>query len=125
MISSEGDVMAPDIFGKVLNMTKEVQLYVIKNVVKSWMVQAAAAKSWLYQQDGTPAHPSNLVQTWCNVNLDMVLSKELWPPSSPDLNPCDYYHWGVLEREYNRGAHSTVDSPKTAIIQAVANLSRE
>ncbi|QQP36569.1 Uncharacterized protein FKW44_021713 [Caligus rogercresseyi] len=24
----------------------------------------------------------------------MFWSKEFWPPSSPDLNPCDYYLWG-------------------------------
>ncbi|QQP36860.1 Transposable element tcb1 transposase [Caligus rogercresseyi] len=50
---------------------------------------------------------------------------EFWPPSSPDLNPCDYYLWGVLERGTNKRAHNTVDSLKAAIIQAVANLSRE
>ncbi|QQP35403.1 Transposable element tcb1 transposase, partial [Caligus rogercresseyi] len=58
-------------------------------------------------------------------NLDMFWSKEFWPPpSSPDLNPCDYYLWGVLERDTNKRAHNTVDSLKAAIIQAVANLSR-
>ena len=123
MISSEGDVMSPDFFGKVLDMTKEVYHDVIKNVVKPWMVQEAARKLWLYQNDGTPGHTSNLVQAWCNESLDMVLSKEFWPPSSPDLNPCDCYHWGVLERESNKGAHSTADSLKTVIIQAVTSLS--
>ncbi|QQP54865.1 Uncharacterized protein FKW44_007845, partial [Caligus rogercresseyi] len=52
-------------------------------------------------------------------------SKEFWPSSSPDLNPCNYYLWGVLERDTNKRAHNTVDSLKAAIIQAVANLSRE
>ncbi|QQP38685.1 Transposable element tcb1 transposase [Caligus rogercresseyi] len=46
---------------------------------------------------------------------------EFWPPSSPDLNPCDYYLWGVLERDTNKRAHNTVDSLKAAIIQAVAH----
>ncbi|QQP58339.1 Uncharacterized protein FKW44_003616 [Caligus rogercresseyi] len=55
----------------------------------------------------------------------MFWSKEFWPPSSPDLNPCDYYLWGVLERDTNKRAHNTVDSLKAAIIQTVANLSRE
>ncbi|QQP41629.1 Uncharacterized protein FKW44_016060, partial [Caligus rogercresseyi] len=55
----------------------------------------------------------------------MFWSKEFWPPSSPDLNPCDYYLWGILERDTNKRAHNTVDSLKAAIIQAVANLSRE
>ncbi|QQP53822.1 Transposable element tcb1 transposase, partial [Caligus rogercresseyi] len=32
---------------------------------------------------------------------------------------------GVLERDTNKRAHNTMDSLKAAIIQAVANLSRE
>ncbi|QQP42505.1 Uncharacterized protein FKW44_017194 [Caligus rogercresseyi] len=52
----------------------------------------------------------------------MFWSKEFWPPSSPDLKPCDYYLWGVLERDTNKRAHNTVDSLKAAIIQAVANF---
>ncbi|QQP52364.1 Uncharacterized protein FKW44_004497, partial [Caligus rogercresseyi] len=43
-------------------------------------------------------------------------SQEFWPPSSTDLNPCYYYMWGR--------AHNMWDS-ESAIIQAVANLSRE
>ncbi|QQP32478.1 Uncharacterized protein FKW44_024404 [Caligus rogercresseyi] len=44
----------------------------------------------------------------------MFWSKEFWPPSSPDLNPCDYYLWGVLEKDTNKRAHNTVDSLKAA-----------
>ncbi|QQP49911.1 Uncharacterized protein FKW44_010738 [Caligus rogercresseyi] len=54
-----------------------------------------------------------------------VLVKGVLAPSSPDLNPCDYYLWGVLERDTKKRAHNTVDSLKAAFIQAVANLSRE
>ena len=79
MIFSERDVMPPHLLRKCQNMMNEVYFEVMKNVVKPWMVQAAAGKSWLYQQDGTPAHTSDLVQTWCKENLDMFLSKEFWP----------------------------------------------
>ncbi len=56
-----------------------------------------------FQQD--PAHTSLLVKNWCSDNLDMLWSKEMWPPSSPNLNPLDYYMWGILERESNKRAH--------------------
>ncbi|QQP38684.1 Transposable element tcb1 transposase [Caligus rogercresseyi] len=107
------------------NVNKEVYLDVMQTVVKPWMTQIAAGRPYLYQQDGAPAHTSNLVQNWCLENLDMFWSKEFWPPSSPDPNPCDYYLWGVLERDTNKRAHNTVDSLKAVIIQAVTNLSRE
>ena len=98
VISNEEDVMPPQFFGKGQNMMKEVYLDVMKTMVKPWMVQVAAGKPWLYQQDRAPAHTSKLVQTWCDENLDMFWSKEFWPPSSPDLNPSDSYLWGILER---------------------------
>jgi hypothetical protein len=30
-------------------------------------------------------------------NLTEVWGKEVWPPSSPDCNPFDYFVWGVSE----------------------------
>ncbi|QQP57636.1 Uncharacterized protein FKW44_002686 [Caligus rogercresseyi] len=44
----------------------------------------------------------------------MFLVKEFCPPAIPDLNPCDYYLWGVLERDTNKHAPNTVDSFKAA-----------
>ncbi|QQP48772.1 Transposable element tcb1 transposase [Caligus rogercresseyi] len=113
------------IASKGQNVNKEVYLDVMQTVVKPLMTQIATGRPYLYQQDGAPAHTSNLVQNWCLENLDMVWSKEFWPSSSPDLNLCDYYLWGILERDTNKRAYNTVDSLKAAIIQAVANLSRE
>ncbi|QQP37983.1 Transposable element tcb2 transposase [Caligus rogercresseyi] len=98
---------------------------VMQTVVKPWMTQIAAGRPYLYQQDGAPAHTFNLVQKLVLRESRHVLVKGVLAPSSPDLNPCDYYLWGVLERDTNKRAHNTVDSLKAAIIQAVANLSSE
>ncbi|QQP49659.1 Uncharacterized protein FKW44_010409 [Caligus rogercresseyi] len=35
-----------------------------------------------------------------------LLNKLIWPPNSPDCNPCDYYLWGAVERDTN-GPHAT------------------
>ncbi|QQP34905.1 Uncharacterized protein FKW44_022953, partial [Caligus rogercresseyi] len=55
----------------------------------------------------------------------MFWSKEIWPPSSPDCKPLDYYVWGVLERESNKRAHNSVVSLKAFITVAVANMNRK
>lgn len=47
-----------------------------------------------------------------------------WPPSSPDLNPLDYYVWGVLERETNEHSHNTIHSLKAAITRAMSNINK-
>ena len=49
-----------------------------------------------------------------------VLGKEVWPPSSPDCNPLDFYLWGVLEKDINRRPYNIMDELKTAIIAARA-----
>ena len=42
------------------------------------------------QQDGATSHIANLVQKWCKRNMVGFWPKELWPPSSPDLNPMHF-----------------------------------
>lgn len=125
VISSEGDVMPPHFFEKGQTITKEVYQNVLANVVKPWMEQVAVGRPYIFQQDGAPAHTSHFVQNWLADNLEMFWSKEFWPPSSPDLNPLDYYAWGVLQRQTNRCAHDSVDSLRTAIIDAISNINKD
>ncbi|QQP41218.1 Uncharacterized protein FKW44_015514 [Caligus rogercresseyi] len=58
-------------------------------------------------------------------NWPMFWSKEIWPPSSPDCNPLDYYVWGVLERGSNKRAHNSVVSLKASISVVVASMNRK
>ncbi len=117
--------MAPHFFAKGQNVNKEVYLDVMRDVCKPWMDVVAAGRPYIFQQDGALAYTSHLVQNWCLDNLDMFWSKKMWPPSLLDLNPLDYYVWGVLERESNKCAHNTVDSLRATIIEAVTNMDKE
>ena len=49
--------------------------------------------------DGATAHTAKMVQAWCKDNFKSLWSKELWPPSSPDLNLMDFGIWSILERK--------------------------
>ncbi|KYN22476.1 hypothetical protein ALC57_05127 [Trachymyrmex cornetzi] len=42
-------------------------------------------------------------------------------PNSPDLNPLDYYVWGVVERVTNKSRHPNVTSLRTATEAAFVN----
>ncbi|QQP56923.1 Transposable element tcb2 transposase [Caligus rogercresseyi] len=46
--------------------------------------------SYCFQQDGAPSHTTKLVQDWCHRSFEHFWSKDMWPPSSPDLNPMDF-----------------------------------
>ncbi|CAF3639840.1 unnamed protein product [Rotaria socialis] len=51
---------------------------------------------WTYQQDGARPYTHRLTQEWCVENFPDFISKERWPPNSPDLCPLDYTLWNEL-----------------------------
>lgn len=55
----------------------------------------------IYQQDGAPAHFSQIVRNWLNANYaGRWIGRNgpiAWPPRSPDLTPLDFYIWGFLK----------------------------
>ena len=106
--------------GKTINTA--VYLDVLKRVVHPWITYMVAGRRYCFQQDGAPAHNSNIVQNWCSNTQD---TKEFWPLSSPDLTLLDYYVWGVVEREFNKHVHSTVASLRQAIIDSCVKTDRQ
>ena len=56
--------------------------------------------SYVFQQDGAPAHTSAATQNWIASHCPDFISKDQWPPNSPDLNPLDYHVWGAMLERY-------------------------
>jgi hypothetical protein len=69
-------------------------------------------------QDNATAHTTNHSVNEINQVFgvsDCVVSRGLWPPQSPDLNPCDFYLWGKLkDKVYVNNPH-TLDELKDNI----------
>ena len=64
-------------------------------------------------QDGAPSHIAKLVKKLLHdiFGADEVISKgfkNIWPPLSPDLNPCNFYLWRHLKDMVNRERHASV-----------------
>ena len=57
--------------------------------------------TFIFQQDGAPAHTSRLAQEWIEENSPDFINKDEWPPNSPDLNPLDYHVWGAMLQKYH------------------------
>ena len=49
----------------------------------------------------------------------------MWPPNSPDLNPMDYFTWGVIESRSNAVAHPNEKAQIVAIKRGFAELPHE
>ena len=48
-------------------------------------------------------------------NLVQHAGLVVWPPSSPDCNPLEFFAWGVVERETNKSSCNNKDEVKIVI----------
>lgn len=64
----------------------DVNIQILKTIVKPWMEAVASRWPYIFQQDGAPGHTSHLVHYWLSNNVDTfwskVISKKLYMVSS-------------------------------------------
>ena len=71
---------------------------------------------YYFQQDGAPLHRAKEVQDWLKDKFgDRFLDASIWPPRSPDLNPCDFSLWGTLKSKVYNPKPSTLKKLKETI----------
>ena len=121
VISSEGHIMPPHIFEVGLKVNTKVYLDVLKSVVIPWRNQVAGGRPWVWQQDSAPAHKSKETQAWLQKECYDFVPFSL-PPTSPDLNPLDYFVWSYVENITNMTSHNIKASLITAIRRVFAEL---
>ena len=80
-----------------------------------------------FQQDGAKCHTSHksLTRVHDMFSEDRTISKELWPPRSPDLSLCDFYLWGTLNQKVYVNNPHNVDQLKENITNAIRRITRE
>ena len=64
-----------------------------------------------------PAHASNTTQSWLRAENIEFISKEEWPPSSPDLNPLDYSIRVILQTRACAKPHKSLKSLQSALVR--------
>jgi len=80
---------------------------------------------WTFQQDGAPAHRSNVTQTWLKDNIPSFITREQWPPNSPDLNPLDFSIWGILQARVGSTSHCSIDTLKKTLVREWNKIPQE
>ena len=77
---------------------------------------------FVFQQDGAPAHTARQTHDWLATNIPEFISKDEWPPNSPDLNPLDYYVWGLVLAEYQKHTPKpTTKAELKTVLQTIWN----
>ncbi|KAJ4426719.1 hypothetical protein ANN_26518 [Periplaneta americana] len=78
-----------------------------------------------FQQDGATCHTSNeSMELIASFFDDRIISRNLWPPRSPDLTTPDFFLWGYLKDRVYATLPQTLDDLKhniTQEIQAIDN----
>ena len=94
-------IFGPYIFSATVK--QDNYLDILQNFFWPALTKTREYKKSFFQQDGAPVHRADIVQDWLRAKFGTQwVSKEFWPPRSPDLNPCDSFLWGYLKaRVYN------------------------
>ena len=122
VVSREGHIMPPYIFEVGLKVNTKVYLDVLKSVVIPWCNQVAGGRPWVWQQGSAPAHKSKETQAWLQKECNDFVPFSHCPPTSPDLNPLDYFVWLYVENITNMTSHNTKASLIAAIRRVFAEL---
>ena len=69
-----------------------------------------------YQQDGATCHTSNAsMRETESFFQGRIISKNLWPPRSPDLTPADFFLWGLLKGKVYKNTPRTIEQEIQAV----------
>ena len=91
VVNNEGHVMPPHFFPQGLRVNSAAYIGVLGTVVKPWFDRVRNERPYIFQQDSAPSHKAQTTQDWLAEHFQDHITPNLWPPSSPDLNPLDYY----------------------------------
>ncbi|QQP48981.1 Uncharacterized protein FKW44_009476, partial [Caligus rogercresseyi] len=125
VVASDGKKMPPFFFKAGEKIRKETYYKVLRYTVLPWLKANYPEGNYVWTQDGAPSHTSDLCQKFCTANMAHFWPKDMWPSSSPDLNPLDFAVWGELEKKTNRTPHPNVDALKATIRTEWDNMSEE
>ena len=91
---------------------------ILKDHVLPWMkANFGAPQHVIFQQDGAPCHTSKRTQAWLKENMEFW-PKDIWPPSSPDLNFFDFSIWAYVQANACERSHPSVGALKASITKA-------
>ena len=106
-------------------MNQHVYLDLLKNKFVAWVNATFGESGIILQQDGATSHTANCAQEWCKRNMTEFWQKELWPPSSPGLNPMDFAIWSIQEGKVCSSSNLNIGAVKNRLKACWDEISEE
>ena len=120
---SANRVFGPYYFEDTVNQHNYLEM--LKNYFWPKVLKTAEYKKYYFQQDGARPHTAKTVQTWLKDQFGKkFIDKDMWPPRSPDLNPCDFFLWGHLKSMAYNPLPKTLDDLKANIEREIKKISK-
>ena len=90
MCNFRQSIFGPYYFEDTVNQHNYLEM--LKNYFWPKVLKTAEYKKYYFQQDGARPHTAKTVQTWLKDQFGKkFIDKDMWPPRSPDFNPCDFF----------------------------------
>ena len=90
VISNNGHVMPPHFFSQGLRASAAAYIEVLESVVKTLIDNLCGNRPNIFRQDSASSNKLVGTQGWVAENFH-AHTPDLWPRSSSELNPLDYY----------------------------------
>ncbi len=101
-------------------------LHISEHCIRSFVIEEMLEeRPFVWQQDSAACHTFRKIQKWFGKQFFNFTTSDVWPPTSPYLNPMDFFVWSAFERDTNRTACNTKDQLITCIQASFTHLSRD
>ena len=101
VVTSDGDVMPPFIFGMSSGSTRRFKIKCFEKLVLPWIEIVLAGTPYVLQQHSARWN-TRKIQSWLSDNFCNHIIFDIWPLSFQDCNHHDYNVWGAIELETNK-----------------------
>ena len=113
LVASNGLVSPPVWVDQGVKINSKGYIEILKNSVLPWLRANFRPGSFVLQQDNAPGHAARATQEFLREELgDDFWPSSMWPPSSPDCNPLDYYVWNEVTRTACTNSHANINELK-------------
>ena len=101
--TSTGKIFGPHFIEGRLDTREYMRIIRYHVIQQDFRDQNVNRQQTWWQQDGAPAHTSNISMRYLRGQFPgKLISKRgdwPWPPRSPDLTPCDFFLWGYVKNK--------------------------
>jgi hypothetical protein len=88
-------IVGPVFFNETINRERYVQVILTQFFPE--ITQEERLYGWFRQDSATARTARMSMHALSNVFGVKIISSDIWPACSYDLNPCDFFFWGCLK----------------------------